>query len=186
MPANIERITRDSNGITTVTLSRSRTDRLAPPRRAGRAWTEGSSEEVKAGTVVVPEKHHGLSDDARSFDRAPEAAVAGNRPVVPHYVKLSGRDVKRCPACGRGYGGPERLAGRKVRLAEPPAVHVDVAAGRVDGLAGQGDHPFHQVGVWPGAVVARRVGEHDDVALVHVMPVEERLPDEDPVVDVQG
>src|SRR6185312_15469698 len=122
-----------------------------------------------------------------SFDGAPEAAVAGNLPVVPHYVELSGRHVKGRLAGGLGYRGPGLLMGGKVRLGEPPAVHVDVAAERVDGLARQGDHAFDQVGVcWPGAVVERRVGEHDDVALVHVMPVEERLPDEDPVADVQG
>src|SRR5690348_7782418 len=58
------------------------------------------SEEVQVGMVVVPEEQHSLSDDARSLDRAPIAAVAGDRTVVAHHVEVSGRYVK-----GRLPGG---------------------------------------------------------------------------------
>ena len=60
------------------------------------AGEQNPSEEVKAGMAVVPEEQHGLSDDARAFDGAPEAAVAGDLPVIAHHVELSGRDVKGC------------------------------------------------------------------------------------------
>src|SRR5215469_16572096 len=105
------------------------------------------SEEVQVGIVVVPEEQHGLSDDARSLDRAPIAAVAGDLPVITHHVELSGRDAKGRLPGGRGYGAPERVVRGEVRLSETAAVYVDVVAGRIDGLARQRDDALDQVGV---------------------------------------
>src|SRR5215471_6603076 len=162
--------------LSSASAGRAETAATEPEGRGRRA---GPSEEVEVGPAVVPEEQHGLSDDARSFDGAPEAAVAGDLPVVAHHVELSGRDVKGCLPGGRENGTPELVVGREVRLREPPAVYVDVVAGRIDGLARKRDDALDQIGVRrPGAVVERWVGEHDDVALVHVMPAEEGFPDE--------
>src|SRR5579871_1041447 len=140
--------------------------------------------EVRA--AVVPYEHDDPADDARAPDRAPEAAVAGDRPVVAHHVELPGRDAKWVLPGGAGYRGPERIMWRQVRLAEPPAVDEQEAACGVDGLARQRDDALDEVGPGrTGTMVARWVGEHDDVALAQLVPVEERLQHQDPVMDVK-
>ena len=119
-------------------------------------------------------------------DRAPETAVAGDRPVIAHHVELPARDVEWVLPGGTRYPGPERVVWRQVWLAEPPAVDVEDAACRVNGLARQRDDALDEVGPRrPATVVARWVGEYDDVALAQLVPVEERLLHHDPVMDIK-
>ena len=55
--------------------------------------------------AVVPEEDHDLADNASPFDRAPEPAVAGDRPVVAHHVEVPARDVERVLPRGRRVSG---------------------------------------------------------------------------------
>src|SRR5262245_56229236 len=116
------------------------------------------SEEAEVGVAVLPQEHDGPADDGLAFDRAPEAAVAGDCPVVTHHIELPARDVKWVSPGGTGYRRAERVVWRQVWLAQPPAVDVEDAACRVDGLARQRDDALDEVGPGrPATVVARRV-----------------------------
>ena len=92
----------------------------------------------------------------------------------------------RGAGCSRPDRRPERVVVRQVGLGQQPPVYVDAVARRIDRLPRQRDDALDQVvASRPRAVVERRVAEHHDVALAYVMPGEERLLHQDPVVHAE-